>query len=586
MKRLLSLLLLGLVVGAGVWGYLYTQSRGNAPKYRLARVERGPMTAAVAATGNVNAVITVQVGSQVSGQIAALMADFNSIVRKDQVIARIDPAIFEAKVNQARADLDSSQATVLNQQAQVERARADIENARAALAEARANTAKAQVTVVDSKRDFDRKTELHRRDLIATSDRDTAQAAHDSAVALVDAARAKERALAAAIGSAEAQLRVAQAMLESARAQVKQKQAALMQAQIDLDHTTIRAPVDGVVVSRAVDVGQTVAASLQAPILFTIAQDLTKMQVETSVDEADIGKIRLDAPVTFTVDAFSGQTFTGGVTQIRKAALVVQNVVTYTVVVGVANPDGKLLPGMTANVRLVVSEKPNVLKISNAALRFRPPGVDAGPAGSAPGGGGAASSRGGAGGLTGGGPGGGPTGGGPGGGPGGGGGRGGGPPSAEAIRDRLVKQLGLTPDQQAKLEPILQDSRQQMMGLRDLPEQDRRTRGQQIREATRAKIRALLTPDQQAKYDAMALGGPAGGGGDAVGAPGRVYVLDGEGKPKPIQVTLGITDGYSTELVRADLKEGQEIIAGILGASGAGARPGAPTPGSGPRLRL
>src|ERR1700675_1160288 len=329
-------------------------------------------------------------------------------------------------------------------------------------------------------------------------------------------------------------------MLESARAQVKQKQAALVQAQIDLDHTTIRAPVDGVVVSRAVDVGQTVAASLQAPILFTIAQDLTKMQVETSVDEADIGKIRLDAPVTFTVDAFSGQTFSGEVTQIRKAALVVQNVVTYTVVVGVANPDGKLLPGMTANVKLVVSEKPNVLKISNAALRFRPPGVDAGLAGPGPGGG--ASSRGGAGGPSGGGaPGGQP----PGGGPGSGGGRGGGPQSAEAIRDRLVKQLGLTPDQQAKLEPLLQDSRPQMMGLRDRREQDRRARGQQIREATRAKIRALLTPEQQTKYDAMApgglagggpTGGAAGGGGDVVGAPGRVYVLDGEGKPKAVQV--------------------------------------------------
>jgi len=567
MKRLLWLVLVGLAVGAGVWGYLYTQSRGNAPKYRLARAERGPLTSAVAATGNVNAVITVQVGSQVSGQIMALMVDFNSIVRKDQVIARIDPAIFEAKVNQARADLDSAQATVLNQQAQVERARADIENARAALAEARANTAKAQVTVVDSKRDYDRKTELHRRDLIATSDRDTAQAGYDSAVALVEAARAKERSLAAAIGSAEAQLRVAQAMLESARAQVKQKLAALAQAQIDLDHTTIRAPVDGVVVSRAVDVGQTVAASLQAPILFTIAQDLTKMQVETSVDEADIGKIRLDAPVTFTVDAFSGQTFIGEVTQIRKAAQVVQNVVTYTVVVAVSNPDGKLLPGMTANVKLVVSEKPSVLKVSNAALRFRPPGADAGPAGAAPGGGGPAPGRGGPGGT------------------GGCGAGGGGPQSPEAIRDRLVKQLGLTPEQQAKLEPILQDSRQQMIGLRELPEPERRARGQKVREATRAKIRALLTPEQQAKYDEMTPGGP-GGGGEAGGSAGRVYVLDGEGKPKAVPVTLGITDGTATEVLRGDLKEGQEIIAGILGASGAGARPGAPAPGSGPRLRL
>src|SRR5207249_1638047 len=205
-------------------GYFYAQSRGNVPKYRLVRVERGPLTAAVSATGNLNAVITVQVGSQVSGQIKELMVDFNSIVRKDQVIARIDPDIFLAKVNQAKADVESARATVLNQEAQVERARADIENARAALAESKAQTA---------------------------------------------------------------------------RAQVDQKNAALKQAQVDLDHTTILAPVNGVVVSRQVDVGQTVAASLQAPILFTIAQDLTKMQVETSVDEADIGRLKLEDRAIF-----------------------------------------------------------------------------------------------------------------------------------------------------------------------------------------------------------------------------------------------------------------------------------------------
>jgi HlyD family secretion protein len=568
-RRLLSLAVVVVVVCGAVWGYFYTQSRGNAPKYRTARVERGALTAAVSATGNVNAVTTVQVGSQVSGQIANLMADFNSVVKKDQIIAKIDPAIFEAKVSQARADVESAQANVLNQQAQVERARADIENARAALAEAKANTAKAQVTVVDSKRDYDRKGELFGRSLIAKSDLDSSQAAHDSSAALLDAARAKEQSLTAAIGSAEAQLRVSQAMLESARAQVKQKKATLDQAQIDLDHTTIRAPVDGVVVSRAVDVGQTVAASLQAPTLFTIAQDLTKMQVETSVDEADIGKIRLDAPVTFTVDAFAGRTFTGEVTQIRKAALVVQNVVTYTVVVAVSNPEGRLLPGMTANVKLVVAEKPNVLKIANAALRFRPPGVDAGPPIPAPGGGGrgaAASAPGGGAGAA---------------GSEGGGGGGGRRPSLEEIRDRLVKQLGLTAEQQAKLEPILQDSRQQMMGLRELPEGERRARGQKIREASRVKIRALLTPEQQAKYDEMAPPPPSGMG--EVATPGRVYVLDAEGKPKAVNVVLGISDGSFTELVRGELQEGQEVVAGLAG--GSGARPGTPTTG-GPRLRL
>jgi len=293
------------------------------------------------------------------------------------VVARIDPEIFQAKVNQAKADLDSARATVLNQQAQIERTRADVENARAAHAEAKAQTAKAQVAVVDTRRDYERKTELFGRQLIAKSDLDSSQAAHDSAVAQLDSARAHEQALASAIQSAIAQLRVAEAMLASARAQVEQKIAALKQSQLDLDHTTITAPVDGVVVSRQVDVGQTVAASLQAPVLFTIAQDLTQMQVETSVDEADIGRINVDDRATFTVDAFPGETFVGSVTQIRKAAQIVQNVVTYTVIVAVNNRAGQLLPGMTANVKLVVAQKPSALKVPNAGLRFRPAGVEA-----------------------------------------------------------------------------------------------------------------------------------------------------------------------------------------------------------------
>src|SRR5256884_336472 len=378
MRRVLSLLVVAALAGAGVWAYLYTQSIGNAPKYKLARVEQGPLTAAVSATGNLNAVITVQVGSQVSGQIKALFVDFNSIVRKGQVVARIDPDICEAKVNQAKADLDSAKAAVLNQQAQIERSRADVANARAAHAEAKAQTAKAQIAVIDTKRDLGRKTELFARQLIAKSDLDSSQAAHDSAIAQLESAKAHEQALDSSIQSATAQLRVAQAMAVSARAQVEQKNAALKQAQVDLDHTTILAPVDGVVVSRQVDVGQTVATSLSAPTLFTIAQDLTKMQVETSVDEADIGRVRIDGPTTFTVDAFPGEKFSGRIVQIRKAAQIVQNVVTYTVVVAVDNPDRRLLPGMTANVKLLIAEKRSVLKVPNAALRFRPPGGDSG----------------------------------------------------------------------------------------------------------------------------------------------------------------------------------------------------------------
>jgi HlyD family secretion protein len=562
MKRLVILVSVVLLLGGAAGGYFLTQSRGSQGRYRLARVERGPLTAAVSATGNLNAVITVQVGSQVSGQIKELLADFNSVVRRDQVIARIDPELFDAKVSQARADVESARATVLNQQAQVERARADVENARAALAEAHALTAKAQFTVLDAKRDLDRKSELFRRDLIAKSDLDTAQASYDSGVAQVDSTKAKEGSLEAGIRSAEAQLRVTMAMLQSSQAQVKQKDAALRQALVDLEHTTIRAPVDGVVVSRAVDVGQTVAASLQAPTLFTIAQDLNKMQVETSVDEADIGRIKLDDGVSFTVDAFPGETFVGRVVQIRKAALVVQNVVTYTVVVAVDNPGGRLLPGMTANVKVVVAEKPSVLKVPNAALRFRPPGTDA-PTGGARAGDTTGSRGAGA----------------AGGGRSGGGSTGGG----EQMRERLVRGLSLTDEQQRRLDPILADARKEMAAARGLPETDRPARMKEVRETTRARIREILTPEQQTRYDQFAASERSSSGG----TPGRVWTVGPDGKPQAVSVVLGLSDGNSTEVVEGDLKEGQEIIAGLAGAGSAPPRPGAaPGGGSAPRLRL
>ena len=567
MKRFIPIVVVVLLLGAGIWGYLYAQGRNSSPKYRLTQVERGPLTAAVSATGNLNAVITVQVGSQVSGQIKELLVDFNSVVKKGQIIARIDPQIFAAQVNQAKADVETAKAAVLNQAATVEKAKADVENARAALAQGKAQTAKADAAQADSKRIFDRNAELFKRQLIAQADRDTAQANYEQAVAQSDSTRASERALAAQIDSNLAQLRVQEAALKSARAQVDQKTAALAQAQANLDYTTVRAPVDGVVVSRAVDVGQTVAASLQAPTLFTIAQDLTKMQVETSVDEADIGRVKLEDRASFTVDAFPGQPFVGVVTQIRKAALIVQNVVTYTVVISVDNPGGRLLPGMTANVKLVYAEKPSVLKVPNAALRFRPAGADASPAGPARGQGGASST-----------------------GPAARGGGAGAGRSPGEMRERLVTGLGLSAEQQKKLDPILAETRQQMSALRDLSESERQPRAAKVREATRAKIREILTPEQRAKYEELA-GRDGRGAGDAAafgggGNPGRVWILDADGKPKAVALTLGISDGAATEVLRGDLKEGQEIITG-LAAAGPN-RPGTPggsAPG-GPRLRL
>jgi HlyD family secretion protein len=559
MKRRLRLLAVVLVVALGLSGaYLYSQSTGNAPRFRTAPVTRGDLTAFVTTTGNLNAVITVQVGSQVSGQVKELFADFNSEVKRGQLIARIDPATFEANVAQAKAEQDASEATVLNQAAQVERARADVDNARAALAVARAQTAKSNAALLDARRDLGRKQDLFRQELIARSDLDTAQAVHDQAEAQLESSRAQELALASAIKAAEAQFRVAEAQHKGAQAAVRQKTAALQQAQVNLDYTFIRAPVDGVVISRNVDVGQTVAASLQAPTLFTIAQDLTKMQIDTNVDEADIGRTQVGQRVSFTVDSFPGESFTGQVVQIRKASRTVQNVVTYNVVIAVSNPDQKLLPGLTANVRIVTTTRPNVLRVSNAALRFRPPGEEAPPptAGAPTGPGATPFQR--------------PA-----------------PPSAEEIKARLVKELKLTDEQQKKLDPILEEARAQYPGLNRIPQEQRRAAAQRIREESRTKIRAILTPEQQAVFDQMPQGqGGRGGGGQA----GRVWVLGADGKPRAVTVRLGISDGTSTEVLGGELKEGEETLTATLAPGSSAPRPATPQgqqqPGQSPRLRL
>jgi len=536
-RRLVIVLVLAVSAVVVTAAWFQTQGRSAVPKYRLARVEHGPIAATVSATGTLNAVVTVQVGSQVSGQIKELFADFNSPVKKGQLIARIDPDIFQAKVNQARADLESAEATILNQQALVERSRADVENARAALAVGKAQTAKADVAVVDGKRDLLRKTALLNKGLIAQSDRDTSQALHDSAVAQFDANRAQEEALAAAIRSAEAQLRVAEAQLKAADAQVRQKKAGLDQAQVDLDHTEIRAPVDGIVVSRNVDVGQTVAASLQAPTLFTIAQDLTQMQVDTNVDEADIGRIRSGQRATFTVDSYRGETFSGTVIQIRQAPQMIQNVVTYDVVLSAQNRELKLRPGMTANVRLVVDKKSSVLKVPNAALRFRPAGVEAEaspPRGKAQG----------AGSLE----------------PGDSAGAGEG--AGDPIRDRLVRELDLTDEQQRKLDPILRERQQKLAavhaGGKAVAKAERRSQQQNIRDAAREKILELLTKEQRARFEPSMVDQPSARRERSA----NVWVLGPDGEPKAVTVRLGLADANATEILEAELREGQEVIVG------------------------
>src|SRR5574337_1988537 len=309
--------------GLGGWAYLREQNR---VEYRTARVERGNIEATISATGNPNAVVTVQVGSQVSGNIKELYADFNTKVKKGQLVARIDPEIFEAKVNQAKGNLENARAAVLNARAMIQKTDADIANAKASLEAAKANAAKAKVAVLDAQIKLKSRINLFKEGGISAEERDSAQATYDSNVAALEPGRAQDQAAGYSLRAAQAQHDVAVAQLASAEAQVKQNEAALKQAQVDLDHTYIVAPVDGTVVSRNVDVGQTVAASLQAPTLFLIAQDLTKMQVDTNVDEADIGRVHVGQDATFTVDAFPGESFKGKVVQIRQAAINIQNV--------------------------------------------------------------------------------------------------------------------------------------------------------------------------------------------------------------------------------------------------------------------
>ncbi len=318
----------GVVLAAIIAAFVF--HRGAELHHFTAKVLQGNIYDAVEATGTVNAVINVQVGSQVSGTIAKLNADFNSRVHKGDVIALIEPQLFEGALKQAAADLDNASANVIA---------------------AKANLQKANAALVQMKAEYNREVALTGEGVVSQQALDLAKANYESASASVDAAEAN---------------------VVQAKAQVSQKKASVAVARTNLDYTVIRSPIDGIVVARNVDVGQTVAASLQAPTIFTIAQDLTKMFVYAKVDESDVGRIRMRQPVTFKVDAFPKSIFQGTVAQVRMNPTMIQNVVTYDAVIEFANPDMKLFPGMTAYVTIPAATAENVLMVSNAALRYKP----------------------------------------------------------------------------------------------------------------------------------------------------------------------------------------------------------------------
>ncbi|HEX8336994.1 MAG TPA: efflux RND transporter periplasmic adaptor subunit [Pyrinomonadaceae bacterium] len=405
-----------LVALAGFW---YWGRGANAAEYMTAKVERGSLRNTVTATGTLQAVTTVQVGSQASGTLSALYADFNSTVKKGQLLAQLDPSVTQAQVLQARANLAQAQAQLQQARTAVAQSQAGVAQSRAGITDARAkamaagsttqnqqagvSAAEANVAVLKAQLDDARSVLNQEQSLLQSgviSQREyvtaqtsfkTAEARYDQALAQLrmaqlsaqSASGAGQAQAAAQVAQAQAQTQQsqsqvggAQAQVQNAAAQVEQARAALQLAEINLRHTTITSPIDGVVVSRDVNVGQTVAASLSAPTLFTIAQDLTQMQVIANIDQADIGLVEQAKSVAFTVDAFPGDEFKGAIQQMRLNPQNVQNVVTYNVVIDVANPEQKLKPGMTANLTVTIDERRDVLKVPNSALRFTPQAAD------------------------------------------------------------------------------------------------------------------------------------------------------------------------------------------------------------------
>ncbi len=483
------------------WWYVSQRGQSDASAYRTAAVERGEIRTAISATGTLSATATVDVGTQVSGTLQSVDVDFNDKVTAGQVIARLDPSTLQARLEQASAALSSS----------------------------RAGLAEAQATAKNAEADYSRKAELVGRQLIARTDADQALAARDQA----------------------------RARIGSANAQIRQQQAAVSSAQLDLEKTVIRSPVDGVVLERAVEPGQTVAASLQTPVLFKIAGDLRKMEIVLAIDEADIGQVREGQMARFTVDAFPERNFTGRVQQVRLAATNTANVITYPVVVEVNNPDQSLLPGMTANAEIEITRKADVLSVPNAALRFRPADESGGGFG--------------------------PTGGTPNRNP-----AAGASQAAQAGAStidsltRIATGLQLDATQQAAFDAAIAQMRERTERLRAAMQAgggqqtggagvagagggqrpqggsqgggDRSARAAERMKQAFAPFRETLKPDQQSKWDTGLLALTSG-----KRAP--VYKLT-DGKPEQVVLRIGASDGTRTEILSGEIKEGDEVIIG------------------------
>ncbi|MBO68261.1 MAG: hypothetical protein CL398_08100 [Acidiferrobacteraceae bacterium] len=498
----LGILSVGVVLMLGLGGYYFFINDNDVAGsvYRFGKVTRGPMEVLVSATGKVNPVLVIDVGSQVSGQVSEVLVDYNSQVSKGDVIAIIDPTPFEARLEIAEADLAQAKASVMMQQASSEQLRADLSGAKAAFKEL--------------EQDLTRQEALFNRKVVSASVVDRALASRDQAAARID--------------SLMAQIKRQKAQMLTSEAQVLARAAGLRERKTELDNTTIRSPVEGVVINRSVDPGQTVAASLQAPILFTIAQDLTQINLEVSIDEADIGRVREGQKVRFTVDAYPERIYGGTVYQIRKQPIETSNVVTYVIIVSSRNDDDSLLPGMTANVELVIGERADTLQIPSSALRYRPRGIEASNNNDSRSmGSGGAQGQGGSGGMR-------------------------------AMMQQMNEQLGLTKEQQESVGPIFMEMGEAIRGLRSsgMSSDEMGSAIRALREQMQQKLEAILTDEQRNKYRQLTAGAAARQQARAV-----VWFMGSDG-PTPISIMIGISDGNKTEIVSGEISDGDQVIVG------------------------
>lgn len=492
------------VLVAAFAGWQVLKPRAPKDPYRTEAVSQGDITKSVSASGSLQALVTVDVGSQISGQIQQVFVDFNDRVRKGQVLATLDPQTYVSRLRQGQAEIQA-------QQAQVAQADARVAEARAA---------------------YNRSKALFDRGIVAP----------------------------AALETAQATLKSAQASAQAARAGVTQARAALASTQTDLGRTRIVAPIDGVVINRSIEPGNTVAASLQAPVLFQIAQDLSKLEVKITVDEADIGQVREGQTVRFTVDAFPEDTFSGVVTQVRKQPETSNNVVAYIVIAQADNPGGKLMPGMTANADIVIERRTGVMKVPAAALRWTPADQQPQPQARGGGAGGPGAPAGMGGGQR------------------QGGGQGGG------MMGRIVEQLDLDAGQQKKAEAIFAEARAKAQAAAAGDPQARRQAMRQSMQEAMTRLEPILKPAQKEKLVALRARMASGGRGQGGFTSGVVYVLR-DGKPVAVPVRVGASDGSYTQVV-GDLKPGDQVITGGGPKAKVKAAQGGPMGGGPVRVRM